>query len=81
MIPYFTTIYGIFCLLMILGVTALNIAVVGYERHTIATDYFNVTHKLWYERVFPSSGWFPPSRNCEGSIIKIGESMPGSCLE
>ena len=49
MIPCFTTIYGIFCLLMILGVTALNIAVVGYERHTIATDYFNVTHKLWYE--------------------------------
>lgn len=67
-------------LLVLLGaiyvtvITLLNIAAVAYELVPVTTTSYNGSNTLWYERVFPSStSWVPPSRKCDGSVIRFLE--------
>ena len=73
-IKYFTLVVIVLGGVWVGVVLCLAIAAVGYETSSVNSDSINASSQLWYERVFPQSGWFPASRTCKSSIIKIAES-------
>ena len=53
--------------------TILTTAAVSYDTLQVYLDTFDPPDRLWYERIFPQSNWFPKSTICEGSTIAAGE--------
>ena len=76
--PHFTITFVILGVLWSTMVTFVCIVAVGYDVYTIESEFFNASSSLWYERMFPGTSWIPPSRTCEGSIIKRGEGNRAS---
>jgi hypothetical protein len=73
-IPNFTVTLVFLGVIYSTIITCINMAAVGYEVYPITSDSFNISSQLWYEKIFPQRGhWFPASRTCEGSIIKMAE--------
>jgi hypothetical protein len=56
-------------------VIIISIAAVGYEQYSFASELYNVSRPLWYEKMFLASNqWLPGSRVCDASLIKTAES-------
>src|SRR5580700_7122407 len=58
-------------------VTLIMIVAVGYDTTQVYRDSFNPTSSLWYEKLFPVSGWIPKSTECQGDSIS---AVQGYCL-
>jgi len=72
-IPYLTPVLLSIGTIWIAFVTTVSFVVVAYETVSVSATpaEFNSTSTFWYEKVFPSWEWFPNSRECQDSFIKI----------
>jgi hypothetical protein len=74
-LPYFDLILITLGLIWALFVTLFNVAAVAYLDTPISSPDYSSTQKLWYEHMFPQTGWFEPSRTCQPTIIH-----PNDCI-
>ena len=71
---FWKVIVSIGAIVWVVLITLVNVAAVGYELVPLTSISFQTSYELWYERIIPRS-LIPRSRTCDGSIIKIMESM------
>ncbi|KAJ7477556.1 hypothetical protein FB451DRAFT_1032996 [Mycena latifolia] len=67
------TIIGAIVVLVIL--TVLNVALVGYETITHFDSDFNVTQRLWYDRFIPFMAKSRPGALCDPSLWGLGDTF------
>ena len=68
---YFSAVVLSFIFLWVTLVTLLSVATAGYEPHQFNSERFDVSARLWYEKLpnsFLRSSW-----KCDDSVIKISE--------
>jgi hypothetical protein len=74
-LPYLNVVLLVLGIIWALFVTLFNVAAVAYLETSITSSQYNLTETLWYERMFPMTGWFDPSRQCSPNIIH-----PNDCI-
>ena len=74
---YFTPMLLALGTVWVAFVTIVTIAAVGYETVSVqvTASEFNSSSKVWYEKLFPTSQWIPASMLCDGSRIKVKDSI------
>src|SRR5579871_179008 len=60
-------------------ITLISIAAVGYEYQPVILLDYNSTVHMWYEGFIPTTQWISEPKICDGSTLKISESMCTSC--
>src|SRR5437764_13120585 len=73
---YFNVILLTLGLIYAVFVTLFNVASVAYINIPTTSSQYSFTEKLWYERMFPGTGWFDPSKQCSPNLIHPSDCTP-----
>ena len=66
---YFNLILVTLGVISALFVTLFNLPLYAYKDTTINSPEYNTTTKLWYEHMFPETGWFERSTICSSTTL------------
>lgn len=78
---YFNVILLTLGLIWAVFVTLFNVASVAYISIPTTSSQYNFTDTLWYERMFPRTGWFEPSKQCSPNLIHPSDCTPVFCID